>query len=179
MKKHLHERRGISLAELGALLGTRELIARGYLKHRAAPYTGGTWSNLDFDKLAGRVGSEHVFNMGIACKTNTSCGSVQCIGGTMGWLMGKTTAEADMYVHSVNGYADLPGGPPLANLFYPPNYVSASRRSQRYQGYNTITSKQALQAIDNWLKFGQPKWHKILKLDKDMPRTKRRTKANI
>jgi hypothetical protein len=130
--KHLHEKRGISFAELGALLGVRTLLANGLLAH--VPY-----------RNHGRSG--HRFNMAVACSTNDQCGSVQCIGGAMGVIMGYDKDGAVRYVENASGG--------LSKLFFPP---------QDYR-YVAIEPKQAIKAIDNFLKVGKPLWEKVLRRD--------------
>lgn len=133
--KHLHEKLGISFAELGALLGTRTLIERGLLTHLHP-----------FDFFADDRG--HYINMGVTCKQNKHCGSVHCIGGTMALLMGMDPHTANDYVAEKEFGSRTKG---LSALFYPKDF-----------DYDRITPKQMIAAIDNYLKDGKPRWDTIL-----------------
>lgn len=122
-KQPLYKTRGITFQELGALLGTREMLVRKILSGQG----------------------ERVFDMSTACDTHgLSCGTASCIGGTMAMLMGVSPLD---YVREEKQ------SPHLRSLFFPPIEY----------GWNTITAKQGIAAIDNWLKTGDPKWEKILK----------------
>lgn len=83
--------------------------------------------------------------MRITCKTNDECGSVGCIGGTMGLIMGKNAEDSHYYVQNARGN--------LRNLFFPP------RSSAEYEA---ITAKQMLQAINNFLDTGNADWKAVL-----------------
>lgn len=144
---HKHEKIGITFAQFGALLGLRELLKRGYVHYKKA-VPPGPGLGADYELLAEKAGSEHIINMGVGCRGNEHCGSVGCIGGTMGLLMGMNADHADQFV----GGADKG---PLRKLFYPP----------RPSDYNSITGKQVVRAIDNFIKYdGDPEWDKILTL---------------
>lgn len=131
-KPHLHERRGLSFAEYGALLGVRELLASGQMAHTKR------------DSVAG---SQHLFNMGVTCNANEGCGSVQCIGGAMALIMGMGDLDARRFV---GGRRDQAG---LGELFYPPTKYA----------FRLIEPQQAVQAIDNFRKYGKPRWETILR----------------
>ena len=90
-------------------------------------------------------GKIHAFDMGFACRTK-DCGSVACIGGTMAQIMGMNDDDAVSYV------ADKEAYDPIGKLFYPPDNII----------YETITPRQAIKAIDNFLATGKPLWNKIL-----------------
>lgn len=127
-KKHLHERRGVTFQELGAVLGTREMLRLGVLKHSKANYP---------------KAGEHTFNMNVACN-RLDCGTASCIGGTMAMLMGRFNTTMD--------YVQCNRSASLEDLFYPPQYLD----------WDKATNKVAIQAIDNWLKDGKPRWAKLL-----------------
>ena len=80
MAKSLHEKRKVTFQELGALYGTRTMMANHVLVH---------------DPQQERVyNNEHGFNMATQGKQH-GCGTVSCIGGTMAFIMG---ADPIMYV---------------------------------------------------------------------------------
>lgn len=135
--KPLHEQRGISFAELGALLGTREMLK----------------AHIVEENIRGRryaTPHQHDFNMDISCRTN-ECGSVSCIGGTMGLVMGLDGDAAAGYVEG-NGSSDAP----LNELFFPNHEKGVCTK------YGTIKPRQAIKAINNWLKTGRPHWKDVL-----------------
>lgn len=141
--KHLHERRGVTFQELGALLGTRALLASKLV----------TYGPRDDPPE-----HAHTFNMATACQTQ-DCGTVGCIGGTMALIMGTSPQH---YVGRQDG-ADNPWrtdgskwrSQTLHDLFYPPE-------GDRLTPWDQITVKQAIRAIDNWLDTGKPGWKSIL-----------------
>lgn len=135
-----HKKLGISFAELGALLGTRALLAAEALKH--TPYR------------KTKVGA-HLFNMAIICDRDDECGTVSCIGGTMALIMGMDHDQAEDYVAGI-----LEGTPTLRPLFYPDHDFTDGRAVE----YHPITTKQAIAAIDNFLKGRGPQWKKVLRL---------------
>lgn len=135
-----HETLGITFAELGALLGTRELLKADMLEHDPRHVT--------------KPGT-HEFDMNTACKPNGECGTVSCIGGTMALIMGKNIGEADLYVRDTS--TEVVGGksPALGKLFYPGR--------DGYSGdWSAITPAQAIAAIDNFLAGGHPRWMEVL-----------------
>lgn len=133
-----HQELGITFAEYGALLGTRAMLVEEVLRFTPEKVT---------------VPNIHAFNMGIAC-IGHSCGSVSCIGGTMGLIMGKGRDGADAYTYE-HGYHTL--GP----LFFP----GRDRSTVGYDvDYNVITPAQAVAAIDNFLNTGKPNWGAVLGL---------------
>lgn len=138
-KRSLHEKRGISFAELGALLGTREMLKRGLL---VEPKPG------ENREAIARQGA-HIFRMRTSCAV-VGCGSVACIGGTMGMVMGLNGNDSMTYVASRRS-------PSLKVLFYPPEALN----------WNSITPKRAVKAIDNWLAGGDPKWRSIPGVKRD------------
>lgn len=135
---HKHEKLGITFAQLGALLGTRALIAEGYMKHTT------TTSYLPVDTV-------HYINMGVGHCSIGECGSVGCIGGTMALLLGvvgpdRVVGKPYTFSTFMDHHATL------RPLFHPPGH----------RDYGKITKTQMLQAIDNFLKDGKPRWEKIL-----------------
>lgn len=146
-KQHLHEKLGITFQELGALLGTRALIVSGALVH---------------DGTKRCDPGVHKINMNCACDVY-ECGSVHCIGGTMGLLMGKDQWETDTYVRK-SRYES-----PLGDLFYPPVpdnrslTVGAAAEPSGGAFYLTITPDKMLAAIDNFLENGKPRWKSLFR----------------
>jgi hypothetical protein len=133
-KKSFHERRGITFAEMGAFVATRNMLAMGLLEHDPT--------------RTKYINNKHTFNMNWGCLTR-GCGSVSCIGGTMALIMGIKDDAARYYVNDggTNGV--------FSELFFPKN-ISKS--------YSGITPKQAVAAMDNWWKTGKPQWRKVLGL---------------
>lgn len=145
------ENRGATQEEYDALLKTRELLADGCLTHR------NTFSVPDDPKKPG-------FNMDTTCDvvTDHSCGTVACIGGWMSLHMNggtdrmaegmsptkKQENDSDQYVaHGGCGRA-------FYDLFFPGYELD----------YSSITQKQAVQAIDNFImNRGDPGWMSIVK----------------
>ncbi len=135
--KHLHEKLGISFRELGALLGTRELLRRGLLE-------------VD-RKYAGFEPNKHKFNMRCGM-VEGDCGTVGCIGGTMYLLMNNKANFARPYYYDPMGYVDSVKGA-LHELFYPPFIARDDGR--------TATVRQAIKAIDNYLAGSKKPWEGI------------------
>lgn len=140
---HLHEKRKIRFVELGALLGVREMLRTGVLA---------------FDGEKECEASVHKFHMGTSGE-QYSCGTVGCIGGNMAMLMGIKPHNYGTYVderYARDNLVDYNGNmirsPSLAPLFYPPLGLN----------WDKIGPKQAIKAIDNWLKTGKPKWNAVL-----------------
>lgn len=131
-QQHLHEQRSISFVELGALLGVREMLKRDLLE-------------FDGDKSNCPV-NQHKFHMGTTMKVNQECGSVGCIGGMMGMLMGKSTFDSTSYVNASRRM-------PIGNLFFPPEN----------ENWDKATPAKAVEAIDNWLDTGLAQWSKLLR----------------
>lgn len=140
MRQHRHDKLGLTFSQYGALLATKAMLERGDLKHIKEP-------QRDHDGLPTDVGSAHVFNMNWACYKNKECGSVHCIGGTMALVMGMSPSEAESFVGSATGA--------MHRLFFPGVGNSGN--------YKKITTKQAVQAIDNYLRTGEPFWSKVVK----------------
>lgn len=129
--KHLHEKRGVTFQELGALLGVRGLLALKLVTHA---------------KTSMPSPGKHQMSMNVACKTNGDCGSVGCIGGTMAFLMGKSSSGATWYVGLRGRIGEA--SPAFQELFFP----------KGIEDWDTITTEHMLKAIDNWLGNGHPRW---------------------
>lgn len=129
----------LTLQQYGALLGTRELLAKNVIEHVDTPEEA---ANKGHGLASG-------FNMAVwareFCTSKNGCNTVACIGGTMSLLMGEKDSNW-FDVHDKDLYA----------LFYPPVI----------EGYEHITTKQALKAIDNFLYTGKPSWKKFLPKNK-------------
>lgn len=131
----LHERRGVTFQELGALLAVRELLKMGELTHVV-----GRCSDMSFERMSQ---GEHLFNM---CDTGreSGCGSIGCIGGTMAMIMGLHDTTSS-YVCGPRHSSKL------HDLFFPSNAI----------WWPEITAAHAVEAIDNWLQTGNPGWDKL------------------
>ena len=149
MAKSLHEKRKVTFQELGALYGTRTMMANHVLVH---------------DPQQERVyNNKHGFNMATQGKQH-GCGTVSCIGGTMAFIMG---ADPIMYV-GMRGKVGT-ASRVFQDLFYPnvsKNYcnkwITLDSRTNG-EGWNKITPAQGVKAIDNWLRTGKPQWLKVLR----------------
>lgn len=142
--KDLHERRKITFQELGALMATRAMLAAGLLE-----------KITKLEAIRAPSTRAHQFNMGISCEVH-GCGSVSCIGGTMGLIMGVKSPMSYVGARGqsgtgANGYAIRSCS--LEKLFYPPNHLN----------WDKITPDVAVKAIDNWLKTGRAGWSGLLR----------------
>ncbi len=131
---------GITFAEYGALLGTRQLLWSGQLTHCE--------TNTDNPPPG-----QH-FNMDVA-GIKDECGTIACIGGTMAIIMGKVDPSGD--VRTLEGaaqhYVSCERSITLDALFYP---------RENDLSWGRITAEQAVEAIDNFLTTGRPMWHVVL-----------------
>jgi len=132
-----HQELGITFRELGALLGTREMLKDGTLTHIYDPTE--------------PYGDLHLFNMGITCRTK-GCGSVACIGGTMAMILGysesDSAADISSYVNRGGDGSPL-GKAHLHDLFFPLETPSHTM--------DQITNEMAVEAIDRYL-AGETPW---------------------
>lgn len=147
--KPLHERRKVTFAELGAMYGTRAMLAAHDLVK--AKYTRERWSGDSVCLVQAHV---HQFDMATPLDM-ADCGTVGCIGGHMALIMGTNGVE---YVNFHNcmapgedGYDAIGHSHALHDLFFPPRDLV----------WSSITPKHAIKAIDNWLRTGRPGWRKI------------------
>lgn len=151
VREHIHEKLGITFAEYGALLGVREMLKLRNLVHRPDVPT-----TLAAHEAARYVRKgEHGFNMSVSCG-GQSCGSIACIGGSMGQIMFADNETADVYVRTSRLNADDAShahSAVLHDLFFPNSLSSA--------GWVKITPRHAVKAIDNFLKDGNPRWLKV------------------
>ena len=140
-----HANLPITFAELGALLGTEQMMKHRVIVHAGTDEKG----HLPFPH-----DDAHEFNMDVTCRVS-GCASVGCIGGTMAQIMGLNSSQADFYVRAtvVNTYYKdyIPHSPALTPLFFPPD------------GYNCkkITLPVALKAIKQFRETGTVNWKKI------------------
>ena len=132
-KQHLHEKLGISFAELGALLGVRNMLAAGLL------------TTPDYS-----AEGCHAFNMNHPGRLS-ECGSIGCIAGSMAMVMNNSYPQSYTIQFSPDGDR---GKEKIAALFYP-------RKSK--VDWDLITPTMAVKAIDNFLNYGNPKWETITK----------------
>ncbi len=144
MKILSHTDLKLSFAELGALLGTRAMLEHRVIVHSVVKYA---------------TADEHVFNMDVSCRVNGQCGSVACIGGTMAMIMGMGESLAYRYVMASEGRAY---GGAMDKLFYPNRDCVLP-----FGTYSCITEDQAIQAIDNFLTTGQPKWAEVFEAERE------------
>jgi hypothetical protein len=140
-QKHAHL--PITFAELGALLGTEQLMKNHVIVHVPPDV------NPHDDA--------HEFNMNVTCKVK-GCASIGCIGGTMAQIMGLSAYAADDYVRNtksdVRSYiGDVPKAhsDALHQLFFPPDN----------HDFGKVTVRMALNAIKQFRETGTVDWYKI------------------
>ena len=131
--------------ELGALRAVRDMLDTGLIE-RNRPTTG-IWIR---DHIA--LAMKRIFDMSIPLKT-TNCGTVACIGGWTGAMMGMSPANAENFVTNYNE------GGKFHELFYP---VYNSKLTAHY---GKIKPEHAVKAIDNFLATGNPNWMKVLPVE--------------
>lgn len=149
-KGYDHEKLGITFQELGALLGTRALLASGTLTHVAlGAKTCGYKAVID--------PSTHDFTMRYALQQE-GCGTMGCIGGTMAMIMDHNGISACTYVEN--------GGSPtedadrigrygaMRELFYPPSNTEFN--------WDRITPAVAVKAIDAFLAGKGVNWKALV-----------------
>ena len=146
--------------EYDALIKVRDKLATSVFA-----YEGDFWENNE-------EGRGLLFNMNYTARTRTAwtdadddqeeeyaCGTVCCIGGWVkieneGWkpnAKGLIELTAEMQ-DSVDNYVDQDYGSPLRALYYPPDRLD----------YDAIKPSHAVQAIDNFLNYGDPMWDDII-----------------
>lgn len=128
-----HRKLYITFAHWLALLSVRAMLDVGALA---------------YDGYANVKPNVHKFNMSLGA-TEYRCGTVGCIGGYVGMINGLMADAAADFV----GSSDSKSG--LHALFFP-SYQS------RECSYSGLTPAQAVQAIDNYLSTGRPRWHEVL-----------------
>lgn len=143
-KRKSAEELGIQVWEYDALLQVRDLLATGKIEH-----------NRDLLRRSKDVETrptKRIFNMEITHDPDRwACGTVGCIGGWV-WALHKNDDRAVGGPEYVKGHEY---GGPLGRLYYPklPGGVAA---------YKSITPKQAVIAIDNFLTTGNPDWKAVV-----------------
>lgn len=87
------------------------------------------------------------FDMSLACSI---CGSVRCIGG---WMMLHLNPNATRL--EVRDFVDYGGTEQdMQDLFFPQNLTA--------RNWDFITPAHAVDAIDNFLRDGDPRWDQVL-----------------
>lgn len=154
---HLHEQRKCTFQELGALLGVRELLKRGLVRHSSDPTC--------------PLNGDHTVNMLVASQKQ-DCGSVGCIGGSMAMIMGLDEDAAKAYVGS-NCHIGT-ASQSFQSLFFPPNEFPGTERcspercklANGHHWWTAIDAGMMIEAIDNWLASGKAHWPKIVRAHK-------------
>lgn len=135
------EQLGISENEYEALLWVRNELATGRLKHMETSYEGvygsGIYGSGISLKGLSPSSRKQGFNM-----SEWRCGTTCCIGGWMEYRMDHRIDEEIMPDN-------------LLNVFYPDIGACVSF-------YDAITPAQAVAAIDNYFKHGEPRWAEVL-----------------
>lgn len=147
MKVLPHTKLGITFIELGALLGTHALMTSKVIHHDPKADNGPIPTD------------DHTFNMGISCRTQ-GCGSVSCIGGTMGLIMGMNQHDASRYVNYTKdgGIYTLTDNerhhsPRLKTLFMPHIIDSDC--------WPLLSTRVVLKVIEHFLATGRVAWEKF------------------
>lgn len=146
-KKHIHEERGVTLAEFIALLGVRNMLATGLISHSTSKFA---------------CAHKHTFNMETQGEVH-ECGSVGCIGGYMALVLGKVTPEDQQRVNRGmaryvgNGISNGSHSPSLRELFFP---YAIDKRLYPVP-FERFTPFMAVDAIDNWINTGKPNWQAV------------------
>lgn len=122
----------ISRKEYRALTRVKEGLESGRYVH-----VGNHESNVPKGKRA--------FDLSIACERG-SCGTVGCIGGWLAREMRYSIQDAEDYVTSTEVDSKI------RHLFFPPRRID----------YEGVTPIQAAQAIENFLRTGNPSWNEIV-----------------
>lgn len=135
------EELGITQQEYEALLAVRDGLASGALVHE-----------LDYSSCPGA----RRFNMETTGKYSPDCGTVACIGGWMYAAMHNneiTESDFGRLSPAVERQANyVSSSSPMGRLFYPPVTYD----------YHTITTEQAVKAIDNFVEHGDPHWSLVM-----------------
>lgn len=124
----------ITQDELAALIETRNDLATGKLQHVAPEH----FNIKDSDR-------NRKFNMRVGYDIK-GCGTVCCIGGDM-------SARLNIPYFGRSSYVSSHSSPALRPLFYPKVDNSL---------WGDITPEQAVKAIDNFLKDGNPRWGYVI-----------------
>jgi hypothetical protein len=144
------EELGITLAEYDALKVVRANLASGQFIHLTQD---------DFETIQSKSLASPVFNMEVPAE-NYDCGSVACIGGWTkavmdgGELTNEYFARFDVKT-AADEYVRIYRSESLDPLFYP------NRNDGWIIKYDEITIPMAVEAIDNFLESGDPKWTEV------------------
>jgi len=136
---------GITKAELANLIKVRDLLASNAIEK-------GTRFSED---------KSDAFNMGYSCSSkDVACGSIMCIGGWMRTFeLGLKPNGYGVYAISgshaddITAYVDNAQGKPIGSLFWPMDEYGDVRLD-----LTSITPAEAVVAIDNFLRTGNPDW---------------------
>lgn len=139
---------GISAEELNTLVRVRDMLSSGEIEHSdtkglgiySAPY------------------NAVVFNMAYCAAGASNCGTTCCIGGWMYALMhGRRDESGVLRFDREKAQLYVDSHLALRELFYPNSESGCTTFD-----YDTITPRQAAQAITNLLETGEPDWSSIL-----------------
>lgn len=126
-----------------ALVKALDALQNGCIRHVKAPgFLVGDGSDTKVDR----------FNMNF-WRTEASCGTVACIGGT-------AEVVAGLPMFSLSSVAeDMGGDSGLYHLFYP---HELDRGEWNADSWDKITTKHAIKALQNYLTSGDPKWTEVM-----------------
>lgn len=109
------------------------------------------------------IEDECVFNMDIA-GSSTACGSAACIGG-WNYILTNELDPASLKwqdLNNVRGYVQNNRHSTITDLYFP---CVRDGEEWRDVKYNSITTQQAIVAIENYLEYRDPRWIEILTPD--------------
>lgn len=136
------EELSITEEELAALLKVREGLASGCFVHVPDVEEVDLPDDEDSPLVKARK-----FNMNYT-GIQASCGTVACIGGWMKTVMTPDAIPSEMrdYVYGYRHHV-------IGKLFFPKLEID---------DYDRITPEQSVQAIDNFLATGDPRWSEVV-----------------
>ena len=155
-----HEALGITFHEWGALFAFKAIAEAGIVLKPVCTLPAKTATSLD--ALFRTFPGVHFFNMAHAHSAE-ECGSVACIGGTVGMICQIPRPKS--YVFSFEREKQ---NHPLSALYYPRwnngtlAYLKRRGDFGAINGWDRITLKMAGKATDNFLRTGKPNWDSII-----------------
>ena len=154
-KYKTYEELGITFAEWGALWGFKAIAEAGIVLKHVPAKAQSPWI------LMREYPGVHFFDMGMTCKID-GCGSVACIGGTVGMLC--QMPDPGGYVNNIGDNSNRERST-LEPLYFPKwnngHDVRLKNKDDGF-GWEKITPKMAAAAVDNFLRTGKPNWNGVI-----------------
>ena len=151
-----HEELGITFAEWGALWGFKAIAEAGIVLKHVPAKAQSPWI------LMREYPGVHFFDMGMTCKID-GCGSVACIGGTVGMFCQMPNPGG--YVNNIGDNRDRETST-LEPLYFPKwnngGDVRLKSKELGNYGWEKITPEMAAAAVDNFLRTGKPNWNAVI-----------------